>query len=188
MKAELSAWQAEKIGKLFDLFDTDCDGCLDENELLASLERLRVDTGWPETSRVFSHVTGKWKLFLRALFQDSPVLNRQRFLTFMARFLNKAGNNGTSSSDGRRPLEESAKLLVMLLDRDRDNRLVPEDLHIFFRALGQSEAEADQAFEHLDPEESGYLPLEDVEKHLQEFFLSEEPGATGDWLFGPLEE
>lgn len=182
MKAELSPWQAEKIGNLFDLFDADCDGSLDEQELLDCLERLRVDLGWPETSRVYSHVTARWKLFLRHLFKDSPVLTRKRWVSLVGRSL--AG--GSTAESLTSSLEEAAKLLVMLLDRDRDQRLKPEDFHHFFRALSSSEQEAEDAFERLDSTGDGALTELEMQVYLREYFCGKEPGSAGDHLFGVM--
>ncbi|MCA9781455.1 MAG: hypothetical protein KC800_32280, partial [Candidatus Eremiobacteraeota bacterium] len=111
MSSELTPWQVKKFKTLFDLFDNSGNGTADESELDGAMERLQLDTGWPENSRVLSHVTARWKIFMRGLFVDSPLLTEQKWLDYMGRYLEKDRSNRAENPDFRGGLEELAQLL-----------------------------------------------------------------------------
>lgn len=185
MKKPLSDWQREKLVALYDLFDNDGDGTIDETEFEGLLERIRVDTGWPEESRVMSHVAARWRLFLRALFGNSPHLSETRWLDHFSRFLIADREARVEDTAYRGPVEEMAHLLFMMLDRDRNGEIEPEEFLIFFYAIGRNDADAEASFAKLDQNQDGLLQREEVEDMALEFFHSIEPGSSGDWLFGP---
>ena len=185
MSTVLSEWQQEKLRSLFDLLDNDGDGRLEEAELQTMLERLRFDTGWPESSRVAWHVDARWKLFLKALFADKIGLTRDHWLDFFARFLEQDRRNRVNVKAYRGPVEEMAHLLFMMLDRDRDHQIDPQEFLLFFYALGRRDDDAEQSFQRLDLDGDGVLHRDEVEDLALEFFHSTEPGSSGDWLFGP---
>lgn len=185
MKAELTEWQIKKFAALFDLFDNDGDATIDESDLDGSMERLQVDTGWPENSRVLSHVAARWKVFLNSLFRTSPHLTEQRWLDYLAKELSQDRRHRSESDDHRGGIEEMAQLLFLLLDRDRNSKIDQEEFLIFFYALGQRDSQAEECFEKLDTDGDGFLSKSEMEDMALEFFHSAEPGAHGDWLFGP---
>lgn len=185
MKAELTDWQAKKFRTFFDLFDTDGNQTIDEAELDGGMERLQIDTGWPEHSRVLSHVTARWKIFLRSLFQDTPVLTEQKWLDYVARYLQKDRQQRSENPGHRGGLEEFAQLLFLLLDRDRNSKIDYQEFLILFYALGRHDSDAEEAFEKLDTDQDGFLQKSELEDMTLEFFHGSEPGSHGDWLFGP---
>jgi Ca2+-binding EF-hand superfamily protein len=185
MSTVLSEWQREKLRGLFELLDNDGDGRLEEAELQTMLERLRFSTAWPESSRVVWHVDARWKLFLRALFSNSTGLDMDHWLDFFARFLQRDRENRVQEKAYRGPLEELAHLLFLMLDRDRDHQIDPQEFLLFFYALGRRDQDAEQSFQHLDRNGDGVLHRNEVEDLALEFFHSTDPGSSGDWLFGP---
>ncbi len=185
MRSELSPWQQAKLRDLFGKLDNDGDGRLEEGELRGVLERVWVDTGWPESSRVVSHVEARWRRFLQALFQAKTGLSEGDWLDHFGAFL-KADREGRVGSEGYRgPVEELAHLFFLLLDRDRDNGVDPLEFSIFFYALGHRDEATRTCFERLDRNGDGSLQRDEVEDMALEFFHGSEPGASGDWLFGP---
>lgn len=185
MQAELTDWQSKKLVALFDLFDNDGDEIIDEAELEGAMERLQLDTGWPENSRVLSHVSARWKIFLRSLFRRSPHLKESDWLRYMARLLAEDRRLRKEDSDHRGGLEEFAQLLFLLLDRDRNSTIDQEEFLIFFYALGRNGREAEESFEKLDTDEDGMVTKSEFEDMTLEFFHGAKPGSHGDWLFGP---
>jgi hypothetical protein len=185
MKSELSDWQQQKLRGLFDLLDNDGDGRLEESEMLGMLERLRFDTGWPESSRVVWHVEARWKLFLRSVFAAKTGLSCDDWVDYFGKFLQADRSNRVSSAAYRGPVEEMAHLLFLMLDRDRNDQIDPQEFLLFFYALGRKDSDAEESFERLDRNGDGVLRRSEVEDLALEFFHSTEPGSLGDWLFGP---
>ena len=185
MKNGLSSWQQEKFLQLFDIIDNDGDGRLDENELEFLFERLRLSTGWPETSRVTSHVGARWKRLVSILFTAKTHLSHETWLDQCDRFLSQDRESRVQQDRYRGPIEEMAQLLFLILDRDRNSQIDPAEFALFFEAIGLGAGEAEKSFERLDRNQDGYLERKEVEDMALEFFHSTEPGSSGDWLFGP---
>jgi Ca2+-binding EF-hand superfamily protein len=188
MKAELTEWQKTKFAALFDLFDNDGNGTVDETEIDGAMERLQVDTGWPEHSRVLSHVTARWKIFLQSLFTDSPLLTEKKLQEYLGRLLAADRQKRSENAEYRGSLEEVAQLLFLLLDRDRNSKIDYDEFLIFFYALGCNDRNAEESFEKLDTDGDGFLQKSEFEDMTLEYFHGAEPGSHGDWLFGPPPE
>ncbi|MFA5508132.1 MAG: hypothetical protein WC314_08785 [Vulcanimicrobiota bacterium] len=185
MSSQLTPWQVKKFKDLFDLFDNDGSGTTDETELDGLMERLQVDTGWPEHSRVLSHVSARWKLFLRSVFSGSPILTEQRWLEYLGRYLQKDRESRSRDANFRGALEELAQLMFLLLDRDRNSLIDYQEFLIFFYALGRNDHQADECFEKLDTDQDGFLSKREIEDMTLEYFHNIQPASSGDWLFGP---
>lgn len=69
-----------------------------------------------------------------------------------------------------------------LADRDKDGRIVEEELIRHFNAWGHSEKQAKEAFRRLDRSGSGGISKEEWMVNLEEFYFSEDPEAPGNWL------
>ncbi len=185
MKNGLSSWQREKFLQLFDILDNDGDSSLDENDLEFLFERLRISTGWPEASRVASHVGARWKRLVNILFTAKTHLTQDSWLEHCERFLAKDRESRVQQSNYRGPIEEMAQLLFLVLDRDRNSLIDPTEFFLFFDAIGRGSSAAEESFGYLDRNQDGYLQRNEVEDMALEFFHSTEPGSSGDWLFGP---
>lgn len=188
MSSDLTPWQVKKFRSLFDLFDSDGNGSADESELDGAMERLQMETRWPENSRVLSHVNARWKVFLRGLFLDSPILSEEKWLEYTGRFLVRDRQMRVDNPDHRGGLEELAQLLFLLLDRDRNSKIDYQEFLIFFYALGRKDRHAEDCFEKLDTDGDGFLSKSEMEDLTLAYFHSAEPGGAGDWLFGPPPE
>ena len=106
MSSELTSWQVCKFKSLFDLFDSNGNGTTDESELEGAMERLQLDTGWPENSRVLSHVKARWKVVLSCVFRDSPILSEKKWLDFLGKFLEQDRERRAEDPNHRGGLEE----------------------------------------------------------------------------------
>ena len=186
MQSELSSWQQEKLGFLFDLFDNNGDGRLEENELFTVVDRLWLETGWPENSRVVRHVQSRWKAMTASLFRERSSLTREHWLEALAQILSRDRENRVKAESYRGPVEEFAQMLFMLLDRDRNGEIALEEFLLLFYAIGQRDEEAEEIFQRLDLDGDGALSKREIEDLALEFFHSPKPGNSGDWLFGPL--
>lgn len=74
--------------------------------------------------------------------------------------------------------------IVRLFDSDHDGRISKEEFHTFFNAGGFPENEYTLAFEKLDRIGDGHLTLDEIFTAGNEFFLSDDPDARGNWLYG----
>ena len=188
MNTELTGWQSKKFLRLFDLFDNDGDEIVDEAEFQSALEGLLLESGWPENSRVLSHITGRWKVLSKGFFLDSPRLTSEKWLIHLRSFLAEDRRARASEQAHRGLLEELAQLLFLLLDRDRNSLINYSELLIFYYALGLTDQDAESCFEKFDTDRDGSISKTEMEDMILEFFHGAAPGKHGDWLFGPPPE
>ena len=79
----------------------------------------------------------------------------------------------------------SARNSIRLMDLDGDGRIArPEYLGVVM-AYNMTNDEAEEAFRQLDRDGDGYITQEESVANTVEFFMSDDPQARGNWLFGP---
>ena len=69
-------------------------------------------------------------------------------------------------------------------DRDRDGRVSQAEYVGFMQVYSIANDEATRAFQRLDRDGDGYLTREELMQNTKEFFLSDDPEAPGNWMFG----
>lgn len=75
--------------------------------------------------------------------------------------------------------------ILGLWDRDKDGRLSREEYISLEWCYGVDETGANEAFRHLDRDVDGYITVDEGIAAVREFYLSDDPNAPGNWLFGP---
>ena len=77
------------------------------------------------------------------------------------------------------------KTIVTLWDSNKDGKVSQPEYHAYMTAFHATDAEAAEAFRQLDRNRDGYLTTDELLKNAEEFFLSDDPAAPGNWLVGP---
>ena len=78
------------------------------------------------------------------------------------------------------------QLIFDAMDVDGDGRLTVAEYRAYLRACGADDAIADAFFAHADLDEDGRVTRDELSHAVQEFLLSENPDAAGNYLFGPI--
>lgn len=81
-------------------------------------------------------------------------------------------------------LNRAARNTLHAVDRDGNERVTPQEYAAWLKAWGADGYEV--AFRHLDRGGKGFLTEEDLVVAIHEFYLSDEPDAPGNALYGPL--
>lgn len=74
--------------------------------------------------------------------------------------------------------------LMSALDTDRSNELSAREYVRMYEALGISPETSDAAFRRLDRNGSGSITHAEFRTAIEEFYLSTDPEAPGNWLLG----
>jgi len=71
-----------------------------------------------------------------------------------------------------------------LWDQDHDGKLSVDEYAKLLWCYGGQDQDARNAFRHLDRDADGYLDVDEIVKAVEEFYLSDDPDAPGNWLLG----
>ncbi|MGI5270598.1 EF-hand domain-containing protein [Nonomuraea sp. CA-218870] len=173
-----------KLDRAFEHIDAAGRGVVDREDLLGLGARILVGFGESPTS-----VTGSalvegfdriWAELTAALGRDEDAdLSREDFrLGMTAAFV---------KGDRYEPVFHPAVVATAALcDRGGDGYVGPQEFRTLLAAFGTGHDDADDAFDKLDTTGRGVLTVDELVAAARDFYAGEEPGAPGNWLFGPL--
>jgi DNA-binding SARP family transcriptional activator len=182
---ELGALQLRKLKYLFRALDADGDGLLEAESFRAHADRLAALAEHdPELAAdVRAHVNAWWA-GVKPSGADEPA-SLENWLRFWGAWL--AAVTRDAEADGGaelRRMKESAARTFAVMDADRDGRLHVADYERWVETWGlRFDARAN--FARLDVDGDGTLGEADVVQLVKEFFLSNDPEAPGNFLYGP---
>lgn len=79
---------------------------------------------------------------------------------------------------------EFARHFLRIIDANQDKRVTPEELNIFYQALGINTLVLKEAFETLDLNQDGHLSQTEFEVIFAQFLYSDDVQVPGNWMFG----
>jgi Ca2+-binding EF-hand superfamily protein len=180
----LTDFQKRKLIALFDLYDVDKNGFLEQADYeritqnLATL--LRIQPGSPEYTRLSADHMAEWNnIYQLCGAPSSQRVTQEEYLAALDQLLSDKNNyhaiigNWTDS-------------LLQLSDRDGDGRLSQQEYVANARGFGTDEAAANDVFRKLDRDGDGYLTRDEILRAVEEYFYSQDPQAPGNWLVGPV--
>ena len=77
------------------------------------------------------------------------------------------------------------KTTLTLQDTNKDGKVSQQEHRDFLVAFNTTPAEAADTFRRLDRDGDGFLTTAEMVVNTEEFFLSSDPQAPGNWLVGP---
>lgn len=185
----LTAFQKRKLEKKFHVFDADGNGFLEKDDfdiIIANLAKLR---GYPPGSGEYQQIQKMYGEFWDHLARfadankDHKVTMEEWLEYHDAAFEMEAVMHTHGEGESMRPL---AALVFQTIDADGDGKITRKEYHDFFRAFRIPESDADVSFDHLDMNRDGYVTEDEIFSAVTEFHFSDDPKATGNWLYGPI--
>ena len=73
-----------------------------------------------------------------------------------------------------------------LCDDDGDGLIGPREFRTLLSAFGTAYDDVDEAFDRLDRAGRGVLTVDELIVAARQYYVSDDPSAAGNWLFGPL--
>ncbi len=181
----LTDFQRIKLGKMFDVFDINHDGRLEEEDYTRRAHSFARERGWTEDSPEYQEhldfTLADWRNLQQSADADSDgQVTRDEFLDFADQMLSDPF-----------ALEEyayhDAELVFKAMDADGDGKITAEEYKMYLRVYDLNDAYAHYFFERMDADGDGFITREELIQALQEFLFSENFEAPGNFLFGPLD-
>ncbi|XVS67473.1 EF-hand domain-containing protein [Actinosynnema sp. CA-299493] len=173
-----------KINHGFAQLDVDGDGLLTEQDHVLMGKRAAAALGHapdsPPEQRIVDAYLRIWReLHLPHIPGGGTSLSREQFVA-------STGSLADDPDAARDSVGALAEAFLAIADIDADGRVSPEEYRAFQRGHfpGLTEAEAAEAFDHLDADGDGYLTAEEFTRASVEFWSSTDPDAPGNWWMG----
>jgi Ca2+-binding EF-hand superfamily protein len=173
-----------KISHGFDHLDVDGDGLLTEHDHVLAGQRVAAALGYPEGSpdeqRIIDAYLRIWReLHLPHIPGGGTAITRDQFIT----------STSTLAHDSVAALASVgalAEAFLAIADTDHDGRVGPAEFLAFQRGHfpNLTQADADDAFAHLDADGDGYLSADEFISAIIEYWSSTDPNAPGNWWMG----
>jgi Ca2+-binding EF-hand superfamily protein len=178
--------QRQKAAHYFDLIDTDGNDLIEAKDFERRADRLAETlavTGAEERERLRRRVMLWWEhLSSLADANDDGRITRQEWEMYWERF-----KIAVSMGDNRRSvarLERVARHTFRAIDRTGNGQVTEEEFSNWLAAWDVDKQAA--VFRRLDRDDKGYLTEEDLTEAVKEFYLSNDPDAPGNVLYGEL--
>jgi Ca2+-binding EF-hand superfamily protein len=187
----LGKLQQKKITRLFGALDKNKDGLLEEEDFAALASRLaaarKVDVNSPLYKEMHAAQMRWWENIRIAANKDiNGRVTLAEWISFWSGWLTTiADEAGASQQTALDAMKKSATATFDMIDADRDGRITPGEYEAWSRVFALN-FDARANFRRLDLNQDGVLTREEVVGLLKEFFLTNDPEASGNHLYGPL--
>ncbi|MCJ0874240.1 EF-hand domain-containing protein [Streptomyces sp. AP-93] len=172
-----------KLQRRFELFDDDRDGRVSK----ADYDRLAVRLAEASDSepdsdpaqRLRQEYDEGWLRMCKQLGRGTDTsMNREEFVDAW---------HGVQEAYGfTTSILPIVDTVIAAMDRNGDGALDVQEFTRWLAAYGVDQASALEAFEHLDRDHDGLIRRDELTSAFEEFFLSTDASAPGNWLYGPL--
>jgi len=182
----LSDLHAKKAEHYFSLIDEDGNGLVEASDFALRAQRLaRTQEVTAEGAReaLRQQVVSWWNHICTIADIDGDA--RVTLAEWKAYW--RSVSQGVERGDGTLDsLHRAARGTLRALDRTGSGRVTLDEYADWLDAWGTDGADA--SFQELDRGNKGFLTEEEVVVAVQEFYLSDDPDAPGNVLYGPLPE
>lgn len=180
-----SALLVRKIDRAFEFLDTDGDGLIETDDVVALGGRLLTAFGETQTTPKGQAVVGSFGLFWTTLLAEMDADSDGQISPEEYRDgLSAAFVEGPHFERVFRP---AAEAVARLCDTDGDGVVGLDEFRKMHEAFGSSPQDTDAAFRKLDRSGDGTLTVQELVEAARQFYLSDDPNAVGNWLFGDLD-
>jgi Ca2+-binding EF-hand superfamily protein len=180
----LSEFRRKKMARVFDVYDVNKNGVLDQGDyerLAANLAKQRgIAEGTPAFAEIRATYLGAWTAMQKlANGGKSPNVTLSEWHDSREALLADPSNYAAV-------VKNVTDAVFNQLDVNEDDQISLEEYRLLYDIYEVDPAPAEEAFKVLDANHDGFLSRADVTKILDEYYYSEDPAAAGNWIFGKL--
>ncbi|HEY1176864.1 MAG TPA: EF-hand domain-containing protein [Phytomonospora sp.] len=171
-----------KLGRHFDLIDTNGDGSIDQADFDLIVTRLGQEfgqaPGTPKHRALADAYAALW-----AGMQESMDVNADGTVS-REEYVRGLETNAAAAYQAY--LAPVARAIIDLCDVDGDGRISGEELAGLHRGLGMADKDHSAAMRTLDRDNNGYVDEAELNAAIRDFFSSSDPKSPGNDLFGAV--
>ncbi len=180
----LSPFRRRKLDMMFSVLDLDGDGFVEQADFTRRVEAFARMRGWEagseEYERNLRFALDEWENLRETADADEDHrVSRREFGRYGEVFLD-------DRDAVRAHARGDAQLLFDAMDSDGDGKVTADEYRVYLEVCGVDASAADAFFAHADLNEDGRITRAEMSHAVEEFLLSEDPAAGGNYLFGPL--
>jgi Ca2+-binding EF-hand superfamily protein len=182
----LSDFRRKKLTRIFTFYDADRDGFISRADFERLAHNLCRSYGYPEGSAQYNgllaHQLAAWEGMRRMSDRDND--NRISLEEHLA------GYDQMLTAGGPAAIQRIAEAAVALADRDGDGKVSEAEAiksQMAWAGGGVTEEQARASFKMTDSDGDGFATAEDMRRMVEQYYMSEDPQAPGNWLLGPLD-
>jgi len=178
----LSEVQEKKLRHFFSVMDDDGNHILEPDDFTAVAHKISDILEYPKKSskRLQLHVRS-YRLFIQLLAdigKEETNITLEEWLGLFDRILHG------KSTYIKNYVYRTASYIFSLFDQDGNRYIDKDEYRDMFRVYGINEAYLENGFGKLDINGDGQLSKNEIIKGMTDFFLSSDPEAPGNWIFG----
>lgn len=173
-----------KISHGFDLLDVDGDGRLTEHDHVLMGRRAAASLGHPPGSSAEGQIIDAYLRIWRDL--HLPHIPGGGTAISKQQFMDSTRSLAADPDAALATVGALAEAFLNIADTNADGTVTPAEFLAFQRGHfpGLTEAEAAEAFGHLDTDGDGLLSTTEFIQAVVEFWSSTDPDAPGNWWMG----
>lgn len=185
----LSDLQQKKYTRLFQVRDVDKNGVVEHLDYEQLGWNLAEAGGWLPGSIEYEDVLNKslrmWTTFWKpADYNDDGQVTLTEFLEAATKLVQRIAEGDEEAID---VLKAKNETLFKVLDADGDEKITAEEYKLYFKCCALEDDLAEAMFSKLDLGGNGYIAKEAFMQLCDQFYLGDDPQASGNWLFGEFE-
>ncbi len=180
----LTDLQTRKLTRAFHLADMNHDGVLEKSDYEQYAAQMAHAFDVAADSAAYQmlnqKILGDWEMSRRMLSRDDDKITLQEFLALHDGVIHSPMFDAFVAG-----YVDSTLSMWRVIDPDGPaNAANPFRFARFLKTFGVSQADADEAFRHLDKNGNGIMERAEMIAAQKEFFASNDPNAAGNWLLG----
>ncbi len=176
----LTDLQKRKLAVLFHANDANRDGFLEQEDFERIADLYAQPRGWQPGSPGYDSLHATFLGIWQGLRESAHPARADRVtLDEMLASFDRLFESGSDV------VAQWSDLVCSTLDADGDGKLGVAEYRQLLATASLDAHVADQTFPRLDLNSDGYITKEELNQLFDEFFLSDDPNAPGNWLWGP---
>ena len=196
----LSELQKRKLTKLFCMYDALNFGVLKISDFEHLAQRLSDLRGWKPYSSAYDDITSKFLLLwnrMRAEIKtksNKPVANQGKYEVIDSQTRHEVNLDEwlyyhdvvLNDENKRNEVLSQATSLFSVIDTDDSGNLDKKEWANFFRVYNIPVVYVEETFAKIDRDRDGVLSMDEVLSMIQDFYYSNDPNVSGNYIFGPI--